>query len=140
VFLADQNSGVINTIDMVGGNAAPVVPAAAGTPNLLRVDGTYLFWSYSGTKTIMRADLNGSSNMQIANSGATAADGLAADAVNVYWTNSAAGTVSYAPIGGGGSTTMYVMQSPSASPMRLVRDTRSLFWINGNSIWRVALP
>jgi hypothetical protein len=50
------------------------------------------------------------------------------------------GTISYAPIGGGGVTTVYVTQGASSSPMRLVRDTKSLYWIKDSSIWRVALP
>lgn len=109
------------------------------TPNLLRVNGMHLYWSNSGSMTIWRSDLTGGTAMQIASTTAPAT-GLAADNVNVYWTDSTAGTINYAPIGGGGSTTAYVTQGMSSSPMRLVRDTQSLYWIQNSSIWRVALP
>jgi hypothetical protein len=138
VYMADQNSGVIKSVQISNGSSASIVMSQS-TPNLLRVNGTFLFWSNSGGMTIMRSQLTGASPIQVASTSAPAT-GLAADAVNAYWTDSTAGTVNYAPIGGGGSTTPYVTQGVSTDPMRLVRDTKSLFWIHSGVIWRVALP
>lgn len=138
VFVAGQDSGTISAVGIASSNVSVIVNGQA-TPNLLRVDGTHLYWSNAGTMTLWRSTLSGGQPKQIASTTAPA-DGLAADAVNVYWTDSAAGTVSYAPIGGSGPTTVYVTQGTSASPMRLVRDSKSLYWISGSSIYRVALP
>jgi hypothetical protein len=139
VYMAEQNSGIITTVVQSNGNTSQFALNQA-TPNLVRVDGTHLYWSNSGTKTLWRADLPGGANKAQIASTANAAAGLAADAVNVYWTDSMLGTVNYAPNGGGGSPTPYVTLGASSMPMRLVRDNASLFWIHNNSIWRVALP
>jgi hypothetical protein len=138
VYMADQ-SGVIEQVTLAAPYNASSLFVSQATPTLLRVDGTHLYWVNSGSKTIWRSTLAGASSGQIAST-TDAADGLAADSVYVYWTDSAAGTVNYAPIGGGGPATPYVTQSASTTPMLLVRDSKSLYWTNSGSIYRVALP
>lgn len=138
VYIADKNSGNITSILISSGATTPIINSQA-TPNILRVQGTFLYWSNSGTMAIMRAPIPGSSPMQVASTNAPAA-GLAADNVNVYWTDPSTGTVNYAPVGGGGSTTAYVTQGMTSKPMSLVRDGKSLFWLHEDTIWRVALP
>jgi hypothetical protein len=138
VFMADQNAGFIEQITLVANDESAFV-TGQGTPTLLRVNGSYLYWVNSGPMTISRCLTAGSSPAQVASAN-HAPDGLAADAVYVYFTDSTAGTISYAPIGGGGPVTPYVTQTASATPMLLVRDSKSLYWNNGTSLYRVALP
>lgn len=139
-FVADGTNNKMLIVTLANGSTTtPSLSPLGAAPNLVRSNGNFLFWSNSGSGTIARADNHANAPMQVA-SPANAADGLAADSVNVYWTDTATGTVFYAPAGGGGSTTPYVVLGKSTSPMRLVRDKASLFFVHGSSIYRVALP
>jgi hypothetical protein len=139
VYFCDPDNGIILKSNFAGSSSTTYAQAQA-TPNLLRVDGTFLYWSNSGTKTIQRASLADASNTKQMASTTNAADGLAADAVNVYWTDSATGTLNYAPITGAGPSTAYVTLGTSIAPMRLVRDTGFLYFTHRGAIHRVALP
>ena len=139
VFMADQNVGFIESVGLASNNESSFV-LNQGTPTLLRVNGAYLYWVNSGPMTIARCMTAGCASAAQVASANHAPDGLAADAVNVYFTDSTAGTISYAPIGGGGPVTTYVTQTTSTTPMLLVRDSKSLYWNNGTTLYRVALP
>jgi hypothetical protein len=90
--------------------------------------------------TIRRMTPGGSNPSTVVNTAHPVA-GLVADGVNAYWTDSTSGTISYAPIGGVGTTTLYVnLNGSSMNPMRMVSDGVSLIWLYNNSIYRVALP
>lgn len=138
VFMADQNAGFIEQVGLGSSNESSIV-LNQQTPTLLRVNGTYLYWVNAGPMTISRCLTTGSTPAQVTSAN-HAPDGLAADSVYVYFTDSTDGTVSYAPIGGGGPITTYVTQAASATPMLLVRDAKFLYWNNGTSLYRVALP
>ncbi|MEO7112815.1 MAG: hypothetical protein ABI183_20395, partial [Polyangiaceae bacterium] len=71
---------------------------------------------------------------------ANAAGAIALDAVNIYWTEAATGSVLYAPSSGSGTTTTYVTMGATATPMLLVADKQFLYFTHGTGIYRVALP
>jgi len=140
IYVADSGDGIIDDMTLgAGSNESDIVQNQA-TPTLLRIDGTFIHWFDSGTKAIERQSLTGSTAKQLATT-ADAITGLAADPVNVYWTDPTAGVLSYAPITGSGPNTAYVSSlGPSSSPMRLVRDSAFLYFTHNAAIYRVALP
>lgn len=137
MYFCDPNNGIIEQVAFTG--SVSTFLNGQATPNLLRVDGTSLYWFNSGTKTVERTILPSATPKQLAST-TSAANALAADSVNVYWTESASGTINFAPITGGGPNAAYVTMGATANPMHLVRDTRFLYFSHGSSIYRVALP
>jgi hypothetical protein len=108
--------------------------------NLVRVEGANVFWNVPPLKTIRRGPLGTAPTPQDVAVTPDAIDALAADSTNVYWTESATGTLRYAPITGAGPNTAYVTLGASPTPMRLVRDTGFLYFSHKGGIYRVALP
>jgi hypothetical protein len=139
IYFADPDNGLILRTTLNGGSSGSYATAQA-TPNLIRVHGDSVYWSNSGTKTIQRSTTGSAQTPKQMASTPSAADALAADAVNVYWTESATGTLAYAPITGAGPNTPYVTLGPSAVPMRLARDTAFLYFSHKGAIYRVAVP
>ncbi len=139
VYFSSPDEGLILRSTLTGGSAGTYIQGQA-TPNLLRVNGTNLYWTNKGTNTIQKGSLTGAAVAKQMASTTNTADGIAADAVNVYWTDSTNGTVNYAPITGSGPNTPYVTMGASAAPMRLVRDAGFLYFSHQGSIYRVALP
>ncbi len=138
MYFCDIDNGAIDWTTFT--NSSGTYIQGQATPNALRVDGNYVYWFNSGTKTVVRATINGPTPKQLA-APSNAVDALAADAVNVYFTEHATGNLSYAPITGAGPTTPYVTNlGPSSTPMRLVRDTAFLYFSHNTGIYRVALP
>jgi hypothetical protein len=141
-YFGDQMGGVIEQAALQTGDIFELVSAEA-TPDVFAMtvlSNALLYWGDDGSMTIRRMTPGGSNPTTVANT-AHPVDGLVADGVNAYWTDSASGTLSYAPIGGAGTTTLYVNQSgASMNPMRMVSDGVSLIWLFNNSIYRVAFP
>jgi hypothetical protein len=136
VFFAEQNSGTLQAMT-IAGSMVDTIASGQPMPWSPRVDGKFLYWSNFGSKTIWRAPIGGGAPSAVVGT-ITSAQGLAADSVNVYWTDGEA--LSYAPIAGG-PTVVYVPKAGNWGPSRLVRDTKSLFfWILNGSIYRIALP
>jgi hypothetical protein len=143
LFYADSDNDEMEVSALAGGSSTGYPLAGSAGPTLVRVYGTgasgHLFWSNAGTPTLWRSSLSVSAAKQIA-SPATAADAIAVDALNIYWTESATGTISYAPSSGSGSTTTYVTMGASADPMLMVADKQFLYFTWSTGVYRVALP
>lgn len=139
IYYLAPADGLIIRDALSGGNSGAYSTTEA-SPVLVRVDGMNLFWANSGDKKINRSSLGSKGAVTPLATAANEPSGLAADAVNVYWTDSTLGTVNYAPRTGSGPNSTYVTLGPSSSPMRLVRDTGFLYFSHNGGIYRVALP
>lgn len=139
MYYLDGDTGAIYRASLNGNSSGAYKTGEAG-PSLLRIDGPHLFWANAGDKKIQRSTKGTVGAITPLATTTNAASGLAADAVNVYWTDPVLGTVNFAPRTGTGPNTAYVTLGPSSSPMRLVRDTGFLFFTHNGGIYRVALP
>jgi hypothetical protein len=141
LYYLDGNTGAIYRTTAANGGSSGAYKTGEAGPVLIRIDGAHLFWANSADKKIQRSNKgdNAGTITPLATT-ANAATGLAADALNVYWTDPVLGTVNFAPRTGTGPNTPYVTLGASSSPMRLVRDVGFLYFTHNGGIYRVALP
>jgi hypothetical protein len=137
VYFGDKVGGVIEQATLPGANVSPVT-SSASAPNLLAYSSGTLYWADSGSSTLWRYNAALGPPMNIGSTGSPV-DGLAADATNIYWGQSASGTLSYAPNTGGSAVT-YVQGTAGTTPMRMARDGVALYYLQGNGAYKVALP
>lgn len=89
------------------------------------VDATTLYWTCSGSGTVMSAPKDGSGPVTTLASGQAGPNGIAIDATQLYWTNSGDGTVGVAPLGASGFTTL----ASGLSPLGLIHVGGGYAWV-----------
>lgn len=133
-----ETSGSLRRV-AVGGGTAFNISTGLATPTLLAVQGTNVYYVSAGSAEIKRAPTTGSGGVMptLVIATTSAANGLAADASNVYFSDAA--NIRYAPAAGGGVAKVL---APAPSPDRLVIDAKFLYWLerSDGTIRKVALP
>jgi hypothetical protein len=120
-----QGGTTLGRGDLDGTGVMHSFVTGADNPSAIAVDGTYIYWSNFGTKSIGRANLNGSDpDPTWIPDLPQAADGLAVDGSYIYWSSQVTGYVGRATISGGDVTPDFI-DAGSTSPDGIAIDPTS---------------
>lgn len=115
--------------------------ASASNPSAVAVDDARVYWADLGNGSVASVPLDGGMASTLA-SGQAEANGIALDAVNVYWTNGGmcagagvtcagdGGTVMSVPLDGGNVATLVAGQS---GPFAVAVNATSVYWTDYNA-------
>ena len=137
----DGSSGVVFSAPAGGGTVHTLVSQAqsggADYPTAFTVAGA-LYYSSCFSNSIKKAPIGGGTATTIVTS--QCASGLAADATNLYWTQSASGggpdsAVVEMPLGG---TTTTSIATGQTAPFGITVDSSAVYWTTSTAIMKVA--
>jgi len=111
------------------GRCLVTLASVSGTPDLIALDATSVYWTNLGDTaqdgSVLRVSKTGGPVIQLASTPTPA--GIAVDGTSVYWTSSAAGTVKRVPIAGGLPTPL---ASQQLEPGQIAVDATNVYWAN----------
>jgi hypothetical protein len=126
----------------LGGGSPVTLASGQSLPSYLAVTDGTVYWINYGTApnytngTAMKVPAAGGTVTQIAASGISQPESMAASALNVYWTNYNSGALMQVPVGGGAPT-----EAASGNvPYGIATDTANVYWSDFYSGLIVELP
>jgi len=137
VYWTDHDAGTVMRVPLQGGVMPQELSANHVHPLGIRVSASHVYWTESGDTSVWKANLDGTGDVEIANS-EIAPMALAIDDTSVYWINEDNSSIRSAALDDGTLTTLAQMQQ---GPRGLAVYQDFLYWTsrNGGFIRRLDL-
>lgn len=132
VYFTTRGDDSIRRVGLQGGNPEVLYTLAGSNPEYIVVDSNNIYWTESGTGSVMQAPKGGGTSLSLAQAGV---NGIAVGPSHVYWSNSYEGKLYRTPIGGGASE---VVATGASQQWGLAQDESAVYWTMSGKVVRIS--